>query len=291
VTRAALRRDWRPKPASPDPQLHTVIRPPGRWPRAELGELWRFRAICLVLARRALMVRYRQTVVGVGWALIQPLLLMAVFTVFFGILGKFPSEGVPYPVFVYTGLLIWQMVNKTFTEGTNSLISNAEMVRKIYFPRAYFPIAVALSSLVDVVFGLVALCVLLVIYTIVPGPQLLLLPIPAGIALMSALGLAFWSSALNVSYRDVGHLLPFLAQVWMFLTPIIYPSTIVPDAYRPLLYLNPLTVAVEGVRWSILGSPAPALSAWLIGSTVAVLFLVSGYLFFRSQEPKFADVV
>lgn len=290
MTRAALRRDWRPKPST-DPLLHTVIRPPGRWPRLELHELWRFRTICLVLARRALMVRYRQTVIGVGWALIQPLLLMAVFTVFFGILGKFPSEGVPYPVFVYTGLLIWQMVNKTFTEGTNSLISNAEMVRKIYFPRAYFPIAVALSSLVDVVFGLIALAVLLVIYHIVPGPQLLLLPIPTGIAIISALGLAFWNSALNVSYRDVGHLLPFLAQMWMFLTPIIYPSTIVPEVYRPLLYLNPLTVAVEGVRWSILGSPAPSLMAWLLGLTVATLLLVSGYLFFRSQEPKFADVV
>ena len=200
---------------------------------------------------------------------------MAVFTVFFGILGKFGSEGVPYPVFVYTGLLIWQVVDKILTEGANSLISNAQVVRKIYFPRAYFPIAVALSSLVDLVFGLLALAVLLLIYRIVPGAQILLLPIPVAIGLMAALGAAFWLSALNVSYRDIGHLLPFLAQLWMFLTPIIYPSSIVPELYRPLLYLNPLTVAVDGVRWALIGTSAPPPpEAWVMGTIVALLLLV-----------------
>lgn len=273
-----------------DPAI-TLIQPPGHWPSLGLAELWRYRSICLVLARRSLMVRYRQSVIGAGWAVIQPFLLMLVFTVFFGLLARVPSEGVPYPVFFFSGLVIWQMVNKILSEGSASVVANAALVGRVYFPRTYFPISIALASLIDLVFGLVALCVLLLVYRVVPGPEIVLAPVFFAIAWATALGVSLWLSALNTTYRDVAQLLPFLSQLWMFASPIIYPSSLVPASFQWLYFLNPIALVVEGFRHVVAHTPPPPAVAWAVGVPVAALILISGYVFFRHREPTFADVV
>jgi lipopolysaccharide transport system permease protein len=268
-----------------------VIRPPQRWPQLGLSEFWRYRNICFVLARRNLMVRYRQTLVGAAWALLQPLLLMAVFTVFFGVLGRIPSGNLPYPVFFFLGLLPWQMVAKILNEGSASVVASAALVTRVYLPRGYFPTAVALASLIDFALATVALVALLLLFGILPGPAAVVTPVFVALAWITGLGVAYWLSALNVAYRDIAQLLPFLTQLWMFSSPIIYPTTIVPEAYRFLYFLNPMALVVSGFRWSIGGEPAPPPEAWAISSTVAVLLLVSGYMFFRQRERTFADLI
>lgn len=284
VGRAALRR-------APPEQAVTTIRPPGRWPGLGLGEVWRYRSICMVLARRNLKVRYRQTVVGAGWAIVQPIMLMLVFTLFFGLLARLPSGGLPYPVFFYLGLLPWHMVGKILTEGSTSVVANSALVTRVYLPRIYFPTSVALGSLADLAFGTVALTLLLVVFGIVPGPEVILAPVFIVIAWAAGLGVAYWLSAVNVAYRDVTQLLPFLAQLWMFGSPIIYPSSIIPDPYRALYFLNPLALVIEGFRWVIADAPSPPPEAWLLGTSVAVVLLVTGYMFFRQRERSFSDLV
>lgn len=268
----------------------TVITPPSRWPRLDLAELWHYRSICLVLARRNLMVRYRQTAIGAAWAVIQPVSLMLVFTLFFGLLARVPSEGVPYPVFYLSGLVIWQMVNKILNEGSNSVVANATLVERVYFPRAYFPISVALASLLDLAFGMVALAVVLVMFGTTLGP-VWLIPVLILIGWITALGVAMALSAINTTYRDVTQLLPFLSQLWMFASPIIYPSSIVPESIRWLYYLNPIALVVEGFRHAVANTPAPGPEAWLVGVPMSIVLLVGGYLVFRHREPTFADVV
>jgi lipopolysaccharide transport system permease protein len=267
----------------------TVVRPPGRWPGLGLAELWQYRAICLVLARRSLMVRYRQTLIGAAWSLLQPILLMIVFTVFFGLLGRLPSEGLPFPVFFFIGLMIWQKVAKIVNEGSTSIVSNRGLVGRVYFPRAYFPISVALASLVDLAISFVALAILLVIFGIFPGP-ILYVPLLVALSWFTALGVTFFLAALDVSYRDIAQLLPFLVQVWFFSSPIIYASQIVPAPYRWIYFLNPIAVSIEGLRVTIAHANAPATAeGWLGGTIVALFVLVGGYLFFRYREPTFAD--
>jgi lipopolysaccharide transport system permease protein len=276
---------------SEGPTEATVIRPPAAWPSLGLGELVRFGAICLVLARRSLMVRYRQSVIGAGWALLQPILLMLVFTVFFGLLARLPSDGLPYPVFFFCGLVIWQMVAKILNEGSVSVVANADLVGRVYFPRAYFPISIALASLVDLFFGLVALTILLIYYGIAPGISVVTVPLFIAIAWAAGLGVALWLSALNVAYRDVTQLLPFMTQLWMFASPIIYPASIVPAQFLALYYLNPIALVVTGFRWAFAGAAPPSGAAWLIGTAVTLILLVSGYVFFRKREMTFADAV
>lgn len=223
--------------------------------------------------------------------MIQPLMLMLVFTVFFGVLVQVESEGIPYAVFVMIGLTLWQVVGKILNEGSLSVVTNGGLVNKIYFPRAYFPIASAAGSLVDLAFGLLALAVLLVVFGMVPGWHVLLLPVFAGIAMTAVLGVAFWLSSLNVAYRDVAQLLPFLTQLWMFMSPVIYSASIIPAEFRPLYWLNPLVLAIDGMRWSIAGTAAPPAQEWLEGTAVALALLISGYVYFRRREPWFSDVV
>jgi len=256
-----------------------------------LREAWRYRSICLVLARRNLMVRYRQTVIGVGWVVIQPILLMIVFTVFFGLLGRFPSDGLPYPVFFFLGLLPWQMVAKIMSEGSTSVVANSTLVTRVYLPRVYFPTSVAMASLVDLAFASVALAIMLAVFGIVPGPMVVIVPVLIATALMAGLGMAYWLSALHVAYRDVGQLLPFLTQLWMFASPIIYPSSMIPEPYRVVYFLNPMALVIGGFRWAFGGAPPPPAYAWALGTSVAGLILVTGYMFFRHREPTFSDLV
>lgn len=279
--------------SSPPVAVHptTVIRPPARWPTLALHELWHYRAICMVLVRRSLMVRYRQTAVGAAWAMLQPLLLMLVFTVFFGILASVKSEGVPYSVFVMIALTIWQVVAKVLNEASLSVVGNGGLVNKIYFPRAYFPIASALGSLVDLAFGFFALAVLLVIFQLVPGWPIVLVPVLVSIALAAVTGVSFWLSALNVTYRDVAQLLPFLTQLWFFISPVIYSGSIIPSEFRPLYWLNPMAITVDGMRWAVAGTAAPTIQEWIEGIVVATVVLCTGYVFFRHREPSFPDTV
>ena len=223
--------------------------------------------------------------------MIQPLLMMVVFTIFFGILARIQSEGLPYAVFVMIGLTIWQVIGKVLNEASLSVVANGGLVKKIYFPRAYFPIASALGSLVDLAWGALALAALLVIYQIVPGWGLILVPVLVAIALAAVLGISMWLAALNVTYRDVAQLLPFITQVWMFTTPILYPSTLIPTEFLPLYWLNPMVLVVDGMRWAIAGTTAPPLQEWIQGIAVAAFLLGFGYAFFRQREPQFSDTV
>jgi lipopolysaccharide transport system permease protein len=268
-----------------------VIKPAGRWQGWGLRELWDQRRICLVLARRNLMVRYRQTVVGAAWAIIQPTLLMLAFTVFFGLLSRIPSQGLPYPVFFLLGLVPWQMVSKIINEGSTSVVANAALVTRVYLPRSYFPTSVALASLVDLALVGLVLVVLLALSGIVPGVTVVFVPLFVAVAWVAALGVAYWLSALNVAYRDITQMLPFLTQIWMFATPIIYPESLVPEEFRVLYFLNPLAFVVSAFRWAVAGVAPPPVEAWLLGPAVAVLLLVSGYTFFRHRERTFADLI
>ncbi|CAN5636162.1 ABC transporter permease [soil metagenome] len=277
--------------ATSSPLSRTVIKPAGRWQGWGLDELWRHRRICLVLARRNLMVRYRQTVVGAGWAIIQPTLLMLTFTVFFGFLSRIPSAGLPYPVFFLLGLVPWQMVSKIVNEGSTSVVANGALVTRVYLPRAYFPTSVALASLVDLALVSLVLVVFLAAFGIVPGATVAVVPLFVLVAWVAALGVAYWLSALNVAYRDITQMLPFLIQIWMFATPIIYPASLIPEAFRALYFLNPLAFVVSGFRWAVAGVDIPPLEAWLLGPAVAALLLVSGYAFFRHRERTFADLI
>ena len=268
-----------------------LIEPPKRWPGLALAEFWHFRRICLVLTRRNLMVRYRQTVVGAAWSLIQPLLLMLVFTVFFGLLGRTETEGLPFPVFYLLGLVPYQMISKILNEGSNSVVGNAALVTRVYFPRSYFPTSVALAALTDLLLALVAVAVLLFAYDRLPGVNLIFAPLFVAIAWFAVLGLVYLLSAINVAYRDVAQLIPFVSLLLMFVSPILYASTIIPESYRPLYFLNPLAVAVEGFRWSLAnGQPLPAY-AWVLGPAVSTLLVIVGYVAFRHREPAFADYV
>ncbi len=277
-------------PARRAQQPATLIHPPGRWPGLGLRELWSARSIALVLARRSLKVRYRQTLVGAGWVIFQPLLLMLVFTAFFGIMVRLPSNGAPYPVFVFIGLLAWNELVKIVNEGSSSVVANRGLVLKVYFPRAHLPISVALATIIDMVFGVLVLGVLMAIFGIVPGAQIVTVPLFFAVGIAAALGATFWLSALYVSYRDVAQLLPFLVQVWFFVTPIIYPSSIVPESIRTLYFLNPMAVVVEGLRWAFTGVSGPSPEQIALGCLSALGLLVSGYLFFRYREPFFPDV-
>jgi lipopolysaccharide transport system permease protein len=276
---------------------HTFIRPPDRWPGLGLTEVWNLRAICLVLVRRALKVRYRQTVIGAGWAIAQPLLLALVFTAFFGMLVRVPSDGIPYPLFVYSGMVAWQLIARITSEGSTSVVANVSLVTKIYFPRVYFPASVAITSVVDLLFGLLALGALLVWNQALPDVPTLALavfvivPILTAIGIAAALGIALWLGALHVAYRDVDQLLPLFVQLWFFLSPVIYPSSLVPSEYQWLYWLNPAALCIEGYRWALVSGPAPSPTQWLLGSGVAVALLVFGYYYFRSREASFVDVV
>lgn len=274
-----------------DPPPAVAIIPPGGWPGWGLAEAWRLRSTCLVLARRSLRVRYRQTLVGAIWAVLQPLLMMVVFTTFLSVIAGVRSDGTPYPVFIYAGLLLWGSVAKTVAEGTASLIAESGLIRQVWFPRVYCPVAAMLGSLVDLAIGALVLVVFVLLYGIPITGTVLLAPLFLALALAAALGIALWTSALNAAWRDVGHLLPFLLQVWLFTSPIVYPASLIPAELRLVYALNPLVAAVGGFRWAIFGGTPPEIAEILVGSVVALAVLVSGYAFFRLREPSFVDVV
>ncbi len=259
--------------------------------RLNLKDLWEYRELLYFLVWRDIKVRYKQTVLGAAWAVLQPLLTMLVFTVIFGRLAKVPSDGIPYPVFAYTALLPWQLFAFALTESSNSLVTNKNLLTKVYFPRLIVPMASVFAGLVDFAIAFLLLGGLMVIYHVKPSMAAAWLPVFLLMTIATALSVGLWLSALNVKFRDVRYLIPFLTQFWMYATPVAYPSSLVPEPWREWYGLNPMAGVVEGFRWALLGkSGDPGLLVWV--SVAAVLLLLTGGLYyFRRTEATFADIV
>jgi lipopolysaccharide transport system permease protein len=266
-------------------------RPATGWlPRIDLRELWAYRELGLSLARRDLQLRYRQTFFGVAWAVLQPLVGVAIFTVVFDRFVGVPSDGVPYPVFVYAGLVIWTLCATGVERASNSLVEEAELVTKVYFPRLIAPAAAVLPGLVDLAVSLVILASFLIVYDVTPDAAVVTLPLWIGAGVLVAAGAGFWLAALNVRYRDVKHTLTFLLQVWFFASPVIYASSALDGAWRFVFALNPMVGVIDGFRWSLAGGPAPQVEDF-VSLLAGMLLLVSGTLYFQRFERRFADII
>jgi lipopolysaccharide transport system permease protein len=267
------------------------IAPPRGWFELNLREMWNYRELLYFLVWRDLKIRYKQTAIGVGWVVLQPLMAMLLFTVFFGRLAKMPSEGLPYPVFYYTGLLTWLYFSASLTHATNTVVEHERVITKVYFPIMFLPFSAVLSGLVDFGIGFVLLMGLMLYYHLIPTIATLLVPIFLLLAVLTALAVGLWLSALNAIYRDVRYVIPFLVQFWMFASPVVYPSTVVPAKWRWLYGLNPMAGVVEGFRWAVTGrGKAPGLLVLVSATTVLLLFL-GGVVYFKKMESKIADMV
>lgn len=259
--------------------------------RLNLKDLWEYRELLYFLVWRDIKVRYKQTALGAAWALLQPLLTMLVFTVFFGRLAKVPSDGIPYPVFALTALLPWQLFAFALNESSTSLVTNKNLLTKVYFPRLIVPMASVFAGLVDFALAFVLLLGLMVIYHVRPTAAVAWLPVFLLMTVATALSVGLWLSALNVKFRDVRYVIPFLTQFWMFATPVAYPSSLVPEPWREWYGLNPMAGVVEGFRWALLGKAGnPGLLVWVSVAAV-VLLLTGGLYYFRRTEATFADIV
>jgi lipopolysaccharide transport system permease protein len=269
----------------------TVIRPSRHLFSLRLRELWEYRELLYFLVWRDVKVRYKQTVLGAAWAILQPFLTMVVFSIFFGRLAGIPSEGIPYPIFAYTALLPWQLFAHALTESGNSLVANQQLITKVYFPRLVIPISAVLAGLVDFCIAFVVLLGMMVYYGVLPTKAVLALPLFLLLALATALAVGLWLSALNVQYRDVRYTLPFLTQFWLFATPIAYPSTLIPEQWRVVYGLNPMAGVVEGFRWALLGTGQGAGPMVVVSAILVTALLIGGLVYFRWMERSFADII
>lgn len=275
---------------SPDAPV-IVVRPSKGWSSLKLDELWEYRELLYFLTWRDIKVRYKQTVLGAAWAIIQPFFTMVVFSLFFGKLANIPSDGVPYPIFAYAALVPWTFFANGLSNSSNSLVGNATLIKKVYFPRLVVPISSVISGSLDFVLAFVVLLGMMLFYGIVPTLNILWLPLLILLAFVTALGVGLWLSALNVQFRDVRYVVPFLTQFWLFSTPIAYPSSLLSEPWRTLYSINPMVGVVEGFRWALLGTvtaPGPML---IVSTCTALLVLTTGGLYFRRMERTFADVV
>jgi lipopolysaccharide transport system permease protein len=282
---------------SAEPLPLVVIEPTRRAAALRLGELWAYRELLYFLVWRDVKVRYKQTALGAAWAILQPLMTAAVFTIFFGRLVGIASDGLPYPLFSYSGLLVWTFFAQGLSQSSNSVVGSAQLITKVYFPRLVIPIAAVLSGLVDLAVALPVLAFMMWYYGIWPGVALLVVPFLALLALVAATGVGLWLSALNVEYRDVRYVVPFLVQLWLFVTPVIYPaSTLAPLLQRLglpawLWGINPMAGVVEGFRWAMLDAPTSPGSLIAASTVTGFALLFSGAYYFRRVERSFADVV
>jgi lipopolysaccharide transport system permease protein len=265
--------------------------PSTKWAWPKLRELWEYRELLFFFAWRDIKVRYRQTVMGVLWAIIQPILTMVIFSLFFGRLANIPSDGLPYPVFSFAALVPWTFFANALTQASNSLVLSGNMLKKIYFPRLALPIATVFAGVVDFALAFIVLLCIMLYYGLVPTANILWLPFFVLLALITSIGVSLWLAAMNVQFRDVRYTIPFITQAWLFVTPIAYPSSLLPDSLQIVYGMNPMAGVVEGFRWALLGTdtaPGPML---IVSSVVALLLLVSGAFYFRRMENTFADVV
>ena len=275
----------------PDQIPVTYLRPAKGWLGLDLYELWRYRELIFFLTWRDIKVRYKQAVLGIAWAVLQPILTVLIFTVIFGILLRTPSQGLPYPLFALSALLPWQLFATALQRSSVSLVGNANLITKIYFPRLAIPLSTVFAALVDFLVSLLVLLVVMVYYQHLPSLNSLWLPLIILLALLTALAVGLWLSALNVQYRDVQHMVPFIIQVWMYASPIVYPIETIPEGIWRVLYgLNPMVGVIQGFRWALLGTDPPDITM-LISVGVVVILLVSGLYYFRRMEKTFADIV
>jgi lipopolysaccharide transport system permease protein len=268
-----------------------VIRATPGWPSINVADVWRYREIMFFLAWRDVLVRYKQTVIGVFWVVIQPLLTMVVFSVFFGKLAGVPSEGIPYSLFVYAGLLPWTYFADSLTKSSESLLYNANLIRKVYFPRLVIPISSSLSALVDFAFSFLVFLGLMVYYRFMPEVSVLLLPLLLLLTVLCSLGIGFWFGALNAMYRDIHHIIPFIARTGMFLTPVIYPASMVSGKWAWLIYINPMAGIIESFRAVLLGYKAVPIIGLSLSVLISLSLFVSGAYFFRRVEKVLPDVI
>jgi lipopolysaccharide transport system permease protein len=260
------------------------------WGSIKLIELWAYRDLVYFFIWRDLKVRYKQTVLGASWAIIQPFFTMVIFSLFFGRLAQVPSDDIPYPIFSYSALVPWTFFANGLMQASNILVLNANMLKKIYFPRLTLPVATVLAGLVDFLLAFTILIVMMLYYGIYPTINVIWLPALLLMALFTSMGVSLWLSAMNVQFRDVKYMIPFITQAWLFLTPIAYPSSLLDEPWRTIYGLNPMAGVVEGFRWALLGAPAPG-PIILLSSLISIVLLVSGVYYFRRMERTFADVV
>jgi len=269
----------------------TIIEPKKGWVPLDLKETWAYREILYFLTKRDIKVRYKQTVLGGLWAIIQPFFTMVVFTIFFGRLAKVPSDGIPYPIFVYVGLLPWTYFANALSASGNSLVGSANLITKVYFPRSIIPTSASLAGLLDFFIAMFVLSAMMIYYQFVPSVGIILFPFLVGLTFLCAVGVGLWLSALNVQYRDIRYVIPFLIQLWMFVSPVIYPVSIVGEKYQWLLALNPMGGVIEAYRASLLGHMPIDWPLLGLSSAMILLILITGLFYFRRMERVFADVV
>lgn len=273
------------------PVAITIVQPRKAFWDLELGSLWEYRELLFFLVWRDIKVKYKQTALGVAWAVLQPILATLVFSIFFGRLARMPSDGIPYPVFVYVAMVPWQYFANALTESSNSLVASQNLIKKVYFPRLVIPLGSVMAGLVDFCFAFLVLIGMMFHYGITPSATIFLFPVFLLLAVCTALAVGLWMSALNVQYRDVKYTIPFLTQFWMFVTPVVYSASLVPAKWRVWYGLNPMAGVINGFRYALLGKAAkPGPMIWVSAAAVAVL-LLGGLLYFRKMESTFADVV
>ena len=279
------------RPEAPDDVSVVRIEPSKGWVPLRLRDLWEYRELVYFLTLRDIKARYKQTFFGATWAILQPFLTMVIFSVFLGRLARIPSDGLPYPVFAFAALVPWAFFANGLSQSSNSLVVNSELVKKVYFPRLAMPIASVLGGVVDFALAFAVLLGIMLYYGKAPTGNVVWLPLFLLLALVTSLGVGMWLSTLNVQYRDVRHLVPFLTQIWLFATPVAYPSSLLSEPWRTLYGINPMVGVVEGFRWALLGTGrAPGLMIFISG-LVALMFVISGGFYLRRMERKFADVI
>ncbi len=267
------------------------IAPTKGWVSLKLRELWEYRELLYFLIWRDVKVRYKQTILGVGWAIIQPFFTMVVFNIFFGKLAKMPSDGIPYPIFTYAGLVPWTFFANGLSKGSNSLVSSANLIKKVYFPRLIIPVSSVLSGIIDFLFAFIILVGMMFYFGISLSVNIIWLPLLLTLSFFASLSVSFWFSALNVQFRDVQYITPFITQIWLFATPIAYPSSLLSEPWRTLYGLNPMVGVVEGFRWALLNTNSAPGPIIIVSSLITVTLLIGGALYFRKMEKDFADVV
>lgn len=267
------------------------IKPSHGWVSLRLGELWEYRELLYFLVWRDIKIRYKQTALGAAWAIIQPLMTMVVFSLFFGKLAKIPSDGIPYPIFCYAALVPWTFFANGLTQSSNSLVGSSNLLTKVYFPRLAIPIATVFSGVIDFLLAFGILLVMMPFYHVPITWKVLWFPVFLLLALVTSLGVGLWLSALNVQYRDVRYVVPFITQFWMLATPIAYPSSLLSEPWKTIYGLNPMSGVVEGFRWALLGSKISVGPLLAVSSLAALLILIGGAFYFRKMEKTFADIV
>jgi homopolymeric O-antigen transport system permease protein len=269
----------------------TIIEPSRGWLGLDFKELWDYRELLYFLIWRDVKVKYKQTIIGAGWAILQPLITMVIFTLVFKKIADIPSDNIPYPIFAYTALLPWNLFSGGLNRSTVSLVAQSNLISKVYFPRIIVPLSATISGVVDFAIAFIILVGMMFWYGIVPTAAILSLPLFITIALVAALSVGLWLSALNVRYHDVGHAIPFLVQIWMFASPVAYPVSALPERWRLLYSLNPLAGVIEGFRWAMLGKESPDFVVIAVSATAMIALLFSGIVYFKRTERTFADVI